>query len=953
MPVVRHYLGWDRPLCDTVAARLLGDCGAGPLDLRGTIVVAPTRQASWRLRAALPLAAHARGAMLLGPEIVTAPALLRPPPAARAVRQLEALLAWSATIRATPLGAGDAFLGTRRPATEAWALRLARRLIALRVELADGGLTIGDVAARGPALEEADRWAAMAELERCYLAELAVRGLEDTVARQLAYAKDGAPPPHVRCVVAAALPDPPQLLMTLLEQWSGKGVQVEIAIAAPPEEAEAFDSWGRPMPDCWNARDIPIDERDLILCADPEDQARRIAELLRQGGAPSAADQSGQRPAVALGIPDAEVLAPLQRELAAIGISAFDPRNRPFAETPLFRLVDLLLAWQRHPGYSETARLLRHPDVLAGVTDPRAVLVELDRAQAEHLPVTFAALRAAAASHANLAGALARLDRWRTHLASGSPAAGLRATLAEVYSTRLLQTDAPRDLAFRQAVAVLDEALRELAAVEAAGRAGAEAAAAFVARLQDASLKPERAAELLDLEGWLELAWNPAPVIAVAGMNEGIVPDGHVGDIFLPDSLRRDLELRDDRRRVARDTYLLLSLLAPRRARGRTLLLVGKTSLAGDPLRPSRLLFRCADDRLVPRARTLFAQPPSAHAAAPFGVSFMLEPGRIQDARRGQADLLERGISATKFRDYLACPLRFYLRHVLRMEAIDDLAREPDGRAFGSLIHEVLQAMGQSEVWSCGAVDPLARWLEQELRARAAVRYGERPWLGVSVAVESAVQRLRVFAARQVAWQAEGWDIIATESSAYRVLLQNVAVTGQIDRIDRHRHDGRICVLDYKTTEQAKAPGATHTAAGTAADLPEAMIPKALLQTRTDRHWIDLQLPVYRELVRAAHGPDTQVGYVLLPSSLADTAFALWDPYPPELHAHAMACARAVVDRIRAGRFWPPTSRGVPFDDFGALLFDDTMRFARPVATPAQPASTPVAGAVGGREGSA
>ena len=94
--------------------------------------------------------------------------------------------------------------------------------------------------------------------------------------------------------------------------------------------------------------------------------------------------------------------------------------------------------------------------------------------------------------------------------------------------------------------------MRELEGATGAGHATPEdAAEVLMARLQGATVKAERRHEQLELEGWLELAWNPAPLLFVAGMNEGLVPDGRVGDLFLPDALRRKLELRDDRLRVA------------------------------------------------------------------------------------------------------------------------------------------------------------------------------------------------------------------------------------------------------------------------------------------------------------------------------------------------------------------------------------------------------------------
>jgi len=952
MPLSRHFLGWDRPLCTTVPERLL-TCSGGTFDLRDTAIVTPTRQSSWRLRLALPLAAQARGGALLGPEVMTAPALLRPPPKAGQASDLQVLLAWCSVLRSVPAGELEAFLGHGHASTMGWALPVARRLMTLREELADGALSIADVAARGFALAEADRWAAMAELERRDLALLAEWGLSDPVADQLASARAGGVDAGIRRVILAAMPDPPNLLVAQLTQWAALGGTVEVWVAAPDSEAAAFDVWGRPQPEVWAERPILLEDSDICLAADPEDQAVRVATWVEEGLLDSRTarppDRPTAQPSLALGVPDREVVAPLARELSARQLPVFDPRNRSFSETPLCRLVEMLLAWRERAGYAETATLLRHPDVLAAVKDPVAALQAMDGVQAERLPVMFEDLRRAAGEATAtphgltdvqvvaLRAALETLNAWRARLTQPALASGLRATLQEIYAARRLKPGLARDDLFREAAAALDGALRELAAAEAAGQTGAEAAAALLARLQRVSIKPARNREPLDLEGWLELAWNPSPVLCVAGMNEGFVPDGHVGDLFLPDALRRDLGLRDDARRVARDAYVLTQLTAQRRTGGRTLLLVGRTSLAGDPLRPSRLLFRCADEALVGRAQKLFQPPAATSRAAPFAVSFLLEPSRVPAGER-PAWTAQR-ISATTFRDYLACPLRFYLKRVLRMEPADDLAREPDARAFGTLLHDAFEAMAREGIWGCGDVDQLAGWLEGRLRAQAVRHYGARPWLGVTLAVESAVRRLRAFAARQVAWHAAGWEVVEFESDRHAFDWHGVRVQGRIDRVDRNSRDGRICVLDYKSTDRTTLPPQAHlAAAGDTTDLlPEALVPAGLAQTRKDRRWIDLQLPVYREMVRAAYGPDAQVGYVLLPATLGDTQFVLWQNYADALHAHALGCAGAVIDRLRANVFWPPAASPA-YDDFESLLFDDARSFIVAPPAPVAPA---------------
>ena len=958
MAIKRIFLGWDRPLCETVPEWMLQGHTTGTVDLRGTVVGMPTRQSSWRLRTALSLVAHDQHeAALLGPEIVTASVLIAAPPRPGCASELQSLLAWCQVLREAKAGDLDDFLGPQRPGTSAWALQIARRLSGLRRELADGALSIVEVAGLGTELVEAARWQAMAKLEQRYLACLAGWGLRDGIADQLEHARRGELSPDVTRVVLAAVPDPPRLLITLLEAWVTNGGSVDVLVAAPESEAAAFDAWGRPQPEAWERRDIVLDDRNILLAANPEDEAACIARLLKEGlkGGVDATKRR-QRPSVAIGVPDRETVAPLQRELAGLGLPAFDPQNQPMSDTPLLRLAQALLAWHDHPGYAETATLLRHPHVLATLPQSIEVLRALDTVQAQHLPVTFADLCQAAqgmasgeSRHSGLAKklvvALKQLEAWRSALGGSSLATGLRAVIQAIYAGRKLHPDNATDMLFQQAGEVLDAGLAELSAAEAAGLVGPDAAAVLSARLQGATIKSERGNEVLDLEGWLELAWNPEPVLCVAGMNEGFVPDGHVGDLFLPDSLRRQLGLRDDRLRVARDAYVLTAVCAQRANRNaipspQVVLLVGKRTNSGDPLRPSRLLFRCPDEMLVQRAHVLFGNPPPVHTAAAHSIGFKLDPQRVSPGLMTKK--LPDEIGPTTFRDYLACPFQFYLKRVLQMQAVDDRARELDAMAFGNLCHAVVEAMAQDEgkIWACGDAAQLSDWLDQRTESEVATLYGTTPWLGVTLALETAKRRLRAFAAKQVEWHAQGWDIIEHETELHVMKLNGSQIKGRIDRIDKHR-DGRICVWDYKTSDQVKSPFENHTGSvGDDVEFTEAVLPVDLLvslglnkQPKAPKRWIDLQLPLYREMVRAHYGPDVHVGYILLPAARGDATFALWENYSDALHTHALACAGAVLDRIHQGVFWPANARARQ-NDLSDLLLDEASKTFVPPLNP-------------------
>ena len=102
---------------------------------------------------------------------------------------------------------------------------------------------------------------------------------------------------------------------------------------------------------------------------------------------------------------------------------------------------------------------------------------------------------------------------------------------------------------------------------------------------------------------------------------------------------------------------------------GRLEVLLGKTSAAGDPLRPSRLLFQCAETELPARVRFLFRELPPTGGNVAWRRAWRWRVPWVGAAER---------LRVTGFRDYLACPFRFYLKHRLGMEPVDAAKRELD-----------------------------------------------------------------------------------------------------------------------------------------------------------------------------------------------------------------------------------------------------------------------------------
>jgi hypothetical protein len=328
----RHFLPWDRPLPAAAVAWLVGGwSGEGPLDLANWLVVVPTRQAGRRLREALAAHAAERGQAVFPPHVATPDGLIAPELPAGAATRLESLLAWAEVLRGIELEEYREVFPVDPPARQAaWALSLAEQLVRLQGTLGEGGLRIADVPrCAGGEFPEAERWRQLAALEGAYDEALAAIDRRDERAARIAAAAAPHLPPNVSRIAIVGTPDPLGLALRALAAVAEAGVTVAVVVHAPPEEAEHFDGWGRPKPETWAQREIVLPEfaRRVQLCADPAAQAERIvAAALRLAPAEGL---------LAVGVADAEVLAPAENELARAGLAAFNPEGRPRARDGL------------------------------------------------------------------------------------------------------------------------------------------------------------------------------------------------------------------------------------------------------------------------------------------------------------------------------------------------------------------------------------------------------------------------------------------------------------------------------------------------------------------------------------------------------------------------------------------------------------------------------------------
>lgn len=917
---VREFLGWETSLVDSVSRWLL-DLGD---ELASTLVVVPTANSGRRLRMALA-SGGADGGGVIAPHVV-------PPSRLFAVEgvatRLESLWAWVRVIQGINIEDFPRLLPNHAPGSMkgfSSALALARPLQTLRDQLADGDASFRDA---GFHSAEKERWQELGELESAMLAKLGQWGLRDATLAKRERAGNPELPPGVRRVVVAGVPDPTPLALRALRAVAERGLPVTVLVHAPASDAASFDPWGVPRAEVWEKKsiDVPHWRQRLHVEDSASDAAKTCVRVF--------GEQQTNSNEAALVLCDPTFATALEKDFAAAGWPLYDPEGRGLADSGLMRLLraacDLARPSAPFAALQAFVRLPGAESFLPEKSTRHSAAKLLDDLQQKHLPETVQ--DALALTYDDKAKAVVRTVVGQFSRFSGG---GVLEDLRQRMITWLNAADAPTSGAAEPRLAeTLDAAARLIAHGEAVGPAEILEMAAEALQSAAAGADGERAA--LDLQGWLEISYDAAPHMVLAGMHEECVPDGKPDDVFLPDSLRKNLGLRDSAGRFARDAFLFHTALRSRDASGRVDVVVARFNDTGEPRKPSRLVMRQRGERLASVVRHLFSEPDStASRGGPWTRDWTLDLPVVENPYLSDPP---RRVSPSALGDYLHCPLRFYLRRILKMERYESGKQEMDAMDFGNLCHKVLEIFGaDGAVNDCTDEKTIRDYLCGVLEQRVETLYGKRLSLPLMVQMESARERLAAFAGRQAACRAEGWRIVETEfavgrGSAGEPLEWRLAghpLTMVIDRIDRHEDGKRWRVWDYKTSGKAVNPENQHLKPWDENEnrpqLGDLLPPKR--KNARERRWAGLQLPIYAAFVQDHFktGVLPEIGYVNLPRAAGDTGFALWSGFDQALLGCALGWAQEAIGRIKAGDFERPAvlpAGECDWDDFAELAPD-------------------------------
>ena len=975
--IERVFLGLNRPAlhsaCDLVLQKYLtgnssSENAEPALDLSQFIVVLPTMRSANRLMQLLVQKTSEQKICFTPPQMITVgdlPEHLYVAEKALAT-DLAQQIAWSKALRQAEPETIETLLG-RSPEEDETAdpsegdpseilaqwQPLAKLLSKLHTRLGNDIWSFRSVAREVGKLknflsEEQTRWDSLAEIQKQYYKILDSVNLWDRQASRSFVAVGGTKKvPEKRCatdkkILLIAVADLNRSVSGMLQQVADK---VTCMVVADESMADRFDTFGSLITAAWLDQDISIDDDKIMIVDAPADQAQAVSHYLThlKQGTQLATDQ------ITIGVPDTKVLPQLQRGLNAIKVPHRNLAGRSLVETAPVRLMIACRDYLGQQTYEAFAALVRHPDLFQWISEQLGDgeqpedewLHDLDEYQNVHLPDKILVSQSDpfgdSESIAKVHDAKDPNSKFRAQAAADTAvllnrihtliqdllkplAEGTRPIvqwsgpwteiLARIYGNRTLNKFDDADRATIKACDSIFAALANQDQVPSEFGTVVTAAQALQWALEAASEQRVVAAPIPDaveLAGWLDLPLDDAEVMIVTGMNDDSVPTSEVGHQFLPNALCEQLGILDNNRRYARDCYALTVITA---VRDDYLLVVSRHDEKEEPKKPSRLLFADTAEVAALRAKAFFTfrgQTESQLWLGDYSDPPMEQKIEIPFPNCAQPP---DKLSVTKFKEFLKCPYRFYLNIILKLRTASDDWRELSGGTFGDLAHNVLEAFAESELRDSTNDKLIFEFLAGELDAQSQQIFSSSRLPAVRIQMQQLRQRLERFATAQANHRRNKWRIVSTEELLQHKLDVDgeiFTITGKIDRVDQHEETGQVAIWDYKTSDKGEGPDKSH---------------------RKSNQWKDLQLPLYRHLVKevravkSANLANVKLGYVLLSKNLDDIKFEE-ATFTPEQLNEADELTFDCIRKIRKGLYWPPEEIPPIFSEDLAAICQD------------------------------
>lgn len=849
----------------------------------------PSARARREFLAALAGASSATLTALAIPRVVTLRSLpdqlFAPPPGLpREAHPLELRHAALSAIAHAPVGS---LLGANggHDAAAARALVLHQLQPALD-EMAAGDVSPTDIAqwyeGRG-LFDEAALWSGLGRWRTAVEDGLRRRGILGPLARRRCLIENGAR--RADRVVLAAIDDVPAIAREALEKFESLGGAVDILVLADEVHGERVNGWGVPLAGAF----LDASQCEVERCDSPADQSARVAGIWAH-----------EKGAAALVVVDGPMEESLVREFSSLGRPVRTSRQEMLSATAAGRVLVTLMAWVARRTEDSLVALLADP-----VWDPSA-LESCHKRLEESLLSDGGAL-------------------WSRLLRDGAipeRLVAMEGCLRESWNAAVLLST------LREVVPPVRSGINEVCdAIEQVDRLAPDLAAGDALALLEHALRTTEstvghAPEGIPLFGWLEATAIPAESMIVCGVHGASLPAPPSNRGLLSPAIRERFQLASREQRLARDSFRLAGLV--RRFGSRLHVLSPRTSTEGDPLPLPRIVLGArSDERVatvalaeqVDRLAQQSASPrwlvkrsaAAGGSARTRGFAKIPTPARVL-ATGTEGDPLH-ALSVTDFQSYLSDPWRFWVERVLGLKAPEWGVRELVESRIGKVLHGAWSALAAPALAHEGSESVLADAAHQALdRAMAAeLDSTTAEWpAAVQVQARRLHERVKWLARLEASQRAAGWfaaeaewSIVGPSSWCEAAPILELGpgeppmpLKGRVDRIEVNAASGAWRVLDLKSRGMAVTPAESH------------------FKGKTERKWLDLQLPLYRFLL-SRDGVQPQVGYMNLPAdgrgahvAMADRA----DGWDESVFDAAVEEARRVVRALRTQAIVEPTA---------------------------------------------
>jgi|GEM_PF-4492389 len=773
----------------------------------------------------------------------------------------------------------------------------AQPLAALRDELSSAGFDCKTLLEQHGAIipaQFAEQFARIAKLETRYEELLTAAGLaagwsgDRWMVRRAAWQKrvfcaGNISPDTFPTIWLIACAELSPFLETVLAEYPGN---ITACIAAPAQSASEFNDFGVLV----NGEGQPKDNCTWDMTG--EFSFKRVASLLDAAKliAETAADKSSNYTSV-IGVinrADRHVLKALLNEHK---IECRDGHGESLSTTAPLKIIQSLLAFHQTASADEAMRLLltlARSSNIAGAAEAGA---ELDQFIAREIPISIVSLQTP-----GLAIVKPLLTTLNSFLSATSSSDQFLQAIEALFKEPL------NEAAF-ECMQLLKELLPLMCSLPQTDIT--QALNATVAAVARAVHEPRGTAPKVELFGWLELFLDESETVELINPSSDLIPGASQGNPFLPESLRRVLGLGTQESRANRDRYRFWYITNS----GRNVNVTLQTNGArGEPLLISPCFLPISD--AIRTANILLTQVESADGKEHVVAS------AVNTAARNlvRCELPAPGtVSVSGLADYLACPYRFALQHILKLKSVPDTAHEFDALHFGSILHAVLDHVAKLEL--SGVIFKSSAQLNAELQKQLILelQFHEEREGGVIIQTHSLSNRLAAYAEWHIEFREEGNIVIACEWPFKVRSPSGLIVKGRIDRIERNQKTGEVTLLDFKTSENAKRVDTFHR--------PNKKSSGGENSSSKNGNWASLQLPVYRmgfmqdKTMLQSHDKNDNLKLALLfidGTGKITLHEASWDTQD---YTDAEEQFNSATAKISAGEFWPP-AENLKFDPF-------------------------------------